>query len=102
MAARMGMMICGSISAAPTEGLLLLPKALRVVGLFSFAALLRFNPGTQGFQLLEKAHVLVHPGYFFDFNEDYYIVISLLPPQKVFIEGVGRILDQLCTQTEIC
>ena len=42
--------------------------------------------------LLRKKHVLVHPGYFFDFPEESHIVISLLPESHQFNEGLKRIL----------
>lgn len=35
--------------------------------------------------------VLVHPGYFFDFAQEGYVVVSLLTPSDVFLEGVRRI-----------
>ena len=37
--------------------------------------------------------VLVQPGYFFDFERDGYIVVSLLVPPDVFAEGVKRISE---------
>jgi len=46
-------------------------------------------------KLLNKYHVFVHPGYFFDFHEDAHVVISLLPPHNVFQEGVERILSRI-------
>jgi aspartate/methionine/tyrosine aminotransferase len=54
-------------------------------------------PSTRGeealvLQLLEREHVLVHPGYFFDFPRETYIVISLLPAPAVFGDGVARAL----------
>ena len=45
--------------------------------------------------LLEQARVAVHPGYFFDFATDGYLVVSLLTPRDVFAEGVRRILRGL-------
>ena len=42
--------------------------------------------------LLEKDGVLVHPGYFFDFPREAYLVLSLLPEPAEFREGVRRIL----------
>lgn len=41
---------------------------------------------------LEQHHVLVHPGYFFDFADDGYVVISLLTPTEIFKEGVARLI----------
>lgn len=43
-------------------------------------------------RLLERDHVLVHPGYFFDFADEAYLVVSLLPSSEVFDEGVRRVL----------
>jgi alanine-synthesizing transaminase len=41
--------------------------------------------------LLESAGVLVHPGYFFDFASEDFLVLSLLPEPESFAEGVGRV-----------
>jgi hypothetical protein len=46
-------------------------------------------------RLLETSGVLVHPGYFFDFPAEAYLVVSLLPPPAVFAEGVRRLLADL-------
>jgi alanine-synthesizing transaminase len=42
-------------------------------------------------QLLERTGVLVHPGYFFDFASEDYLVLSLLPEPGRFAEGVKRL-----------
>jgi aspartate/methionine/tyrosine aminotransferase len=42
--------------------------------------------------LLQQEHVLVHPGFFFDFPHEAFVVVSLLPPQDVFADGFGRML----------
>jgi aspartate/methionine/tyrosine aminotransferase len=41
--------------------------------------------------LLSGRGVLVHPGYFFDFPRESYLVVSLLPPADLFADGVARI-----------
>ena len=41
---------------------------------------------------LERHGVVVHPGYFFDFERDGYFVVSLLTPCEVFADGLSRIL----------
>jgi alanine-synthesizing transaminase len=46
-------------------------------------------------RLLEERDVLVHPGYFFDFPAEAYLVVSLLPPPADFAEGVARLLADL-------
>jgi len=43
-------------------------------------------------RLLETRGVLVHPGYFFDFPAEAYLVVSLLTPPAEFREGVARVL----------
>ncbi len=45
--------------------------------------------------LLEHDDVLVHPGYFFDFPNEGFLVFSLLPPAEIFREGVGRLLARI-------
>ncbi len=42
--------------------------------------------------LLENEGVIVHPGFFFDFPDEAYLVLSLLPEPAVFGLGVARIL----------
>jgi aspartate/methionine/tyrosine aminotransferase len=42
--------------------------------------------------LLEKHDVYVHPGHFYDFPGEGYLVVSLITPEQDFHEGVGRIL----------
>ncbi|HEV8657525.1 MAG TPA: pyridoxal phosphate-dependent aminotransferase [Thermoanaerobaculia bacterium] len=41
-------------------------------------------------ELLDKG-VIVHPGYFFDFEREGYIVVSLLTQPDIFWEGIDRI-----------
>lgn len=43
-------------------------------------------------KFLKEARVFVHPGYFFDFEEEGFAVVSLLPPEEAFQEGVRRLL----------
>jgi hypothetical protein len=46
-------------------------------------------------EFLKEDHVSVYPGYFFDFDREAYIVLSLLPPASVFQEAAGRIMHRL-------
>ncbi len=46
-------------------------------------------------ELLQKKSVLVHPGHFYDFPRDGYLVLSLITPTTNFREGVGRIWELL-------
>jgi alanine-synthesizing transaminase len=47
--------------------------------------------------LIERDGVVVHPGYFFDFPREGYLVVSLLPDPAVFEEGVRRLLARATT-----
>ncbi len=42
--------------------------------------------------LLSERDVLVQPGYFFDFESEAYLVVSLLTPPAVFEEGIRRLI----------
>jgi alanine-synthesizing transaminase len=46
-------------------------------------------------ELLERDDVVVHPGFFFDFPREAYLVISLLPEPSTFATGVQRILERV-------
>jgi len=39
--------------------------------------------------------VLVHPGHFYDFPRDGYLVLSLITAEGEFAEGIARILQAL-------
>jgi aspartate/methionine/tyrosine aminotransferase len=43
-------------------------------------------------ELLEKHDVYLHPGHYYDFPRDGYLVVSLITPEPDFIEGVRRLL----------
>jgi alanine-synthesizing transaminase len=43
-------------------------------------------------ELLFEDHVLVHPGFFFDFAHEAFVVVSLLPPPDQFERGIARVL----------
>ncbi len=42
--------------------------------------------------LLEEKSVLAHPGHFYDFPDDGYLVLSLITPLKKFRQGLRRLL----------
>jgi aspartate/methionine/tyrosine aminotransferase len=46
-------------------------------------------------QLLEEERVLVHPGYFFDFPREGYLIMSLLPRPDAFRSAVERVMGAL-------
>ena len=45
--------------------------------------------------LLRDTGTMVHPGHFYDFPRDGYLVISLITPEVVFREGMSRVLQFL-------
>jgi len=45
-------------------------------------------------ELLAKDDVLVHPGYFFDFAREAFVVVSLLPEPAAFDRAIARILQR--------
>jgi len=45
--------------------------------------------------ILRKLSVLVHPGHFYDFPSDGYLVVSLITPTEHFGQGIGRVLELL-------
>jgi hypothetical protein len=42
-------------------------------------------------ELLEREGVLTQPGYFYDFPEEAYLVVSLITPEADFAEGLARL-----------
>jgi alanine-synthesizing transaminase len=43
-------------------------------------------------ELLNEDHVIVHPGFFFDFERESYVVVSLLVEPTTFASGIARLL----------
>jgi alanine-synthesizing transaminase len=50
---------------------------------------------TLALELLTNDGVVVHPGFFFDFPHEAFLVVSLLPPPDVFARGVRLILERV-------
>jgi aspartate/methionine/tyrosine aminotransferase len=50
-------------------------------------------------ELVDRHDVVVHPGYFFDFPRESYLVVSLLPDQASFGEGMARLLRHFDSRT---
>jgi len=44
--------------------------------------------------LLRETGILVHPGHFYDFPREGYLVMSLITPVQDFREGVRRLLER--------
>ena len=53
-------------------------------------AIVRSEEGAE-IRLLRDHNVLVQPGYFYDFEDAGYIVLSLLTRPEVFREGIERL-----------
>jgi alanine-synthesizing transaminase len=45
--------------------------------------------------LLERCSVLVHPGHFFNFSREGFLVVSLITSEEQFLEGVRRLREFL-------
>jgi alanine-synthesizing transaminase len=43
-------------------------------------------------ELLRRENVLVQPGFFYDFDSEAFLVLSLLTPEPIFSEGLSRLL----------
>src|SRR5579872_5281421 len=43
--------------------------------------------------LVREKAVVVHPGHFYDFPRDGYLVSSLITPEREFGEGIGRVME---------
>lgn len=50
--------------------------------------------------LLKEEGLLVHPGYFFDFDRDGFLVVSLLPEPDVFADAATRLVHRIVREAE--
>jgi alanine-synthesizing transaminase len=48
-------------------------------------------------ELVKEAQVLVHPGYFFDFERESFVIVSLLVEPLTFSRGIARLLSRATT-----
>lgn len=74
------------------------PPVTRLHADGGWSAVLRV-PATTGeealvMRLLERDRVIVHPGFFFDFPNEAFLVLSLLPEPGTFARGVTRVLER--------
>ena len=46
-------------------------------------------------ELLERTGLLVHPGYFFDFEREAFLVLSLLPEPAMFSSATSRLFTEI-------
>ena len=52
---------------------------------------------TLAIDLLERTGILVHPGYFFDFEREAFLVVSLLPETDIFASALQTLLREVGT-----
>jgi aspartate/methionine/tyrosine aminotransferase len=50
-------------------------------------------------ELLTQEGVSVHPGHFYDFPSEGFLVLSLLPTPEVFQDALGKVISRICTQS---
>jgi aspartate/methionine/tyrosine aminotransferase len=46
-------------------------------------------------RLVREDGVVVHPGYFFEFGAEGYLVVSLLPREDAFREAIGKVARRI-------
>jgi alanine-synthesizing transaminase len=92
---------CRSNLATLSTGISTVPALALLAPAGGWSAVLRYPAVVDEeelvLELLERDSVAVHPGFFFDFPGDGYLVVSLLPPQDIFAEGVRRIMRRIAT-----
>jgi alanine-synthesizing transaminase len=49
----------------------------------------------QAIEILRKLSVLVHPGHFYDFPSDGYLIVSLITPPQNFRQGIAPVVELL-------
>jgi hypothetical protein len=45
--------------------------------------------------LVREKSVVVHPGHFYDFPSDGFLILSLITPPRDFCDGLARILQSI-------
>jgi aspartate/methionine/tyrosine aminotransferase len=69
-------------------------EVLRIDGGWSAVIRVPETGGEERFalDLLERERILVHPGYFFDFPREAYVVVSALVRPGPFVDAITRLL----------
>lgn len=61
-----------------------------------WTAILPLPHGTEELEFvmerLDRDNVQIQPGFFYDFDTEGYVVLSLLPPEDAFLKGLSRLL----------
>ena len=50
-------------------------------------------------ELLTQDGVSVHPGHFYDFPSEGFLILSLLPTREVFEDALGKVISRICAQS---
>ena len=50
-------------------------------------------------ELLTQEGVSVHPGHFYDFPSEGFLILSLLPAREVFEDALGKVISRICAQS---
>jgi hypothetical protein len=56
------------------------------------------SDGEWSLEILAREGVLVHPGHFYDFRSEGFLVLSLLPAPQVFAEALQKVISRICSQ----
>ena len=51
-------------------------------------------------RILKECNVLLHPGHFFEIEQEACFVMSLLPEESIFSNGIGRVLEYVRATAE--
>jgi aspartate/methionine/tyrosine aminotransferase len=51
-------------------------------------------------ELLKTCGVYLHPGHFYDFPGDGYLVVSLIAPESAFASGIAEVLELIGNKSE--
>jgi aspartate/methionine/tyrosine aminotransferase len=55
----------------------------------------KHRSGELAIELMRKTHILVHPGHFYDFASEEFLVMSLITPSSEFKRGISGLLEYL-------
>jgi hypothetical protein len=50
-------------------------------------------------ELLTREGVSLHPGHFYDFPSEGFLVLSLLPAREVFEDALGKVISRICAES---
>jgi alanine-synthesizing transaminase len=50
-------------------------------------------------EFLTQEGVSVHPGHFYDFPSEGFLILSLLPAREIFEEALGKVISRICAES---